>query len=63
MVVSTTADDAEATLHQFLCQNLGILLNLLSPLLELRLQGLTEGNGLGCNDVLQWTTLLTWENG
>ena len=53
----------EAALHQFLCQYLGILLYLLSPLLELRLQCLTEGNSLGSDDMLQRTALLSGEDG
>ena len=57
VVVGTTADNAETTLHKLFGQHLGILLNLLCPLLELGLQSLTEGYGLGCDDMLQRTTL------
>ena len=63
MVVGTTADDRESTLDEFLGQHFGILLYLLCPLLELRLQSLTESNGLGGDDVLQRTALLTREYG
>ena len=62
MVVGTTAHDAEATLDKLFCKHLGIFLNLLGPLLELRLQGLTESNSLGSNHVLQRTALLTRED-
>ena len=62
MVVGTTADDAETTLHKLFGKHLGILLYLLGPLFELGLQSLTEGYGLGSDDMLQWTTLLSRED-
>jgi hypothetical protein len=62
VVVGTTADDAKATLNEFIGQYGSILLDLLSPLLELWLQSLAEGYGLGSDDVLQRTALLSGEN-
>ena len=63
MVVGTSTDDGETTLNEFVGENSSILLHLKSPLLELWLQSLTEGNGLGSDDMLQRTTLLSRENG
>ena len=62
MVVSATAYYGESALDQFLCQHLGVLAHLYGPLLELRLQGLAEGHGLGGYHMLQRTTLLTRED-
>ena len=63
MVVGTAADDGEAALHELLGQHLGVLLHLLGPLLELGLECLAESHGLGSDDVLQRSALLSGEHG
>ena len=63
MVVCATTHDGKATLDEFVGQHLCVLLYLLCPLLELRLQSLAKGNGLSGDDVFQRATLLTREYG
>ena len=63
MVVGTARDDLEATLHEFVSKHSCILLDLEGILLPLGTENLAEGNGLGSDDVLQWTALGAREYG
>ena len=62
MVVCPTRDDCESAFDELVGKNPGILLDLLSPSLELWLERLSEGDCLGGDDMLERTSLLTWEN-
>ena len=63
VVVRTAGNNSEATVHQGLCQDSGIFLHLLGIFFPFRLQDFAEGNGFGCDDMFQRTTLDTGEYG
>ena len=62
MVVSTTTNDAESLVNKRLCEYRSILLHLCSILFPAWKEVFTEANSLCCDDMLQWSTLVSWEN-
>ena len=63
VVVGAAGDQTEALLDQLVCQDLGVLDDLLGIGLELRLEGLAEAHGFSGDDVLQRAALGAGEHG
>ena len=63
MVVGAAADQPEPTLHQPVRERLRVDHDLLGVHLEVRLQGLSEADGLGGDRVHERPALDAWEHG
>ena len=63
VVVGPAGDDMIAFVDESLRHDSGVFLDLLLVGLELGLQCLTEGNGFGSDDMLEWSALCSGEDG